>query len=260
MKQTRIAIAALTTEQQKKAQETAAILQLPFIVNTAEANLEKTYDFLLLFTPDFIGLQNLHHKKNIFHIDFLSGKMRHRSKLASLHSELLAKALGQKPKDHPVIIDATAGLGRDSFILAALGFHLTMLEKSPIIHLLLQDGLERASHDEVAAPIIHKLQLIPANAVDWLPSTHPKPDIIYLDPMFPERKKSALVKKEMLVLQDVLTEDLDSDQLLTTALTCATRRVVVKRPRLAPNLANLQPHFSIKGKSSRFDVYLISKK
>lgn len=260
MKQNRIAIAALTLEQQANAETIAAILHLPYLSGVADTHNTAQYDFLLLFSPDYIGLQAKHSKHHPFYIDFLSGKSRHRSKQAGMRTELLARALGQKPKDRPVIIDATAGLGRDSFILATLGFHLTLLERSPILFILLQDGLNRAKQHPEMAAIAHRLQLFQANALTWLPAMSQKPDIIYLDPMFPQRKKSASVKKDMLLLQTLLAEDTDSDQLLKTALTCAAQRVVVKRPRLAPNLADLAPNFSIKGTSSRFDVYLISKK
>jgi 16S rRNA (guanine1516-N2)-methyltransferase len=187
-------------------------------------------------------------------IDFTSGKMRYRLKRASLKSELLAKALGCKPRDNPTIIDATAGLGRDSFILASLGFKIIMLERSPIVHAMLAEALKRAADDPEVGPIVERLTLIQADAIEWLPHHHP--DVVYLDPMFPEKKKSASSKKEMAFLQELLGTDDNSPALLQAALTCGAKRIVVKRPRLAEEIEGPTPSFSLKGKSSRFDIYL----
>jgi 16S rRNA (guanine1516-N2)-methyltransferase len=164
--------------------------------------------------------------------------------------------MGLKSHSTPKILDATAGLGRDSFILASLGFEITLLERSPIIHALLEDGIKRAGADAETAPIVERMHLIQTDAIHWM-QTHAPFDIIYLDPMFPERNKSALVKKEMRIFQDVIGDDADANALLTAALACATKRVVVKRPRLAAYLAELTPSFSQTGSSSRFDIYLI---
>lgn len=188
-------------------------------------------------------------------IDFLSGKILYRIQHASLKKELLARAIGISPKERPRIIDATAGLGRDSLILAALGYEIILLERSPIIYAELKDALQRASHDKAIEPIIARMHLIHADAISWLP-TQPKADVIYLDPMFPLRQKSASVKKEMVIMQELLGTDKDTEKLLDVALSCATRRVVVKRPRLAERIAGKVPHFNLMGKSSRFDIYL----
>jgi 16S rRNA (guanine1516-N2)-methyltransferase len=219
-----------------------------------------TSRYTLLVTPDYVGLQDrTDPKSKPFYIDFLSGGIRYRGEKAGLRNELLARAMGMKPKDNPRIIDATAGLGRDSFILATLGFTLTLLERSPILYALLQDALNRAKRDPETATTISRMQLIEANAIDWLAALPipDRPHIIYLDPMFPERKKSASVKKEMAILHNVLGTDLDCAALLTVALTCATKRVVVKRPRLAPTINDQKPSFSLTGKHSRFDIYLV---
>jgi 16S rRNA (guanine1516-N2)-methyltransferase len=154
-------------------------------------------------------------------------------------------------------VDATAGLGRDSFILASLGFKVRLIERSPIIHALLNDGLQRGLADPALAPIIKNMELIHADAILWLNETIEKPDIIYLDPMFPDRKKSALSKLDMRIFHDIAGDDVDADQLLSTALACAARRVVVKRPRLAEELAGIKPAFALTGSSSRFDTYII---
>jgi 16S rRNA (guanine1516-N2)-methyltransferase len=218
------------------------------------------HEYQLIVTPDYTGLQQTDDPTSPpFYIDFLSGKMGYRSQHASLRKELLARTIGFSPRVNPTIIDATAGLGRDSFILASLGFHVTMIERSPLLFALLQDALNRAHQDHRIAPIAARLKLIHADAKEWLP-THAaqyQPQVIYLDPMFPERKKSAAVKKEMVILQDILGKDMDAEPLFEAAFSCATHRVVVKRPRLAATITALAPSFSMTGKSSRFDIYLV---
>jgi 16S rRNA (guanine1516-N2)-methyltransferase len=220
----------------------------------------KPADYALVRTDHYLGLQDNNDKKFApFYIDFLSGKLRYRSDQAGLKREMLARAMGKKPKDNPRIVDATAGLGRDSFILATLGFEVTLLERSEVIHALLEDALQRAAQDPVIAPIIARMHLIHADARLWLPQL-PKeqfPDIIYLDPMFPEREKSASVKKEMVILQNVLENEGSDTDLFAIAVACSKLRVVVKRPRLAPNLSAKAPSFTLTGKSSRFDIYLV---
>jgi len=246
-----LAVTCTTIELQNKARELAKKLHLPFLIHTQNEELSK-YDYLLTYTETFLELR----KSNsiFFHIDFLSGKIKYRSKQAGLRKELLARAIGFHPRENPNIIDATAGLGLDSFILASLGFEITLLERSPIMHALLSDALYRAKTCIQVAPIIKRMHLINADAREWLQNK--SCDIILLDPMFPERKKSSLVKKEMVIMQDLLGKDEDSNSLFQLALTCATHRVVVKRPRLAANIADFAPNFSHIGKSNRFDVYL----
>jgi len=211
-------------------------------------------NFYLVETADYLGL-HIPGDKKLFYIDFLSGKINYRSQQAGLRKELLARAMGVKPGEHPVIVDATAGLGRDSFILASVGFEVTLLERSPIVFALLRDALVRASKDPQTKTIVDRMHLINADAQDWLP-TAGKIDVIYLDPMFPERQKSASVKKEMVILQNLLGKDDNVENLFNMAFTCAARRVVVKRPRLASIIGDRAPNFALTGKSSRFDIYL----
>src|SRR3990167_1894633 len=247
-----IAISLTDPLRLKEAQNLAAQLQLEFISDPS-SDTANTYDFLLLFTTHFLGLQKItENKATPFYIDFLSNKMRYRLTHANLRNELIAKAIGYRPNTHPTIIDVTAGLGRDSLILATLGFNVSMIERSPIVHALLQDALKRCS-----LPASKQLHLIYANAIDWLKKlSHDEfPDVIYMDPMFPERNKSALAKKEMVMLQLLLGKDEDTEQLFSISLSSIKRRLVVKRPRLAPNICNHAPNFTITGKSNRFDIY-----
>ncbi len=190
--------------------------------------------------------------------DFVEGALAHRRLYGGGRGQPVAKAVGLKPGINPRVLDATAGLGRDAFVLASLGCSVTLLERSPIIAALLADALARAGADPEVAPIAGRMQLIQADAIGWLSSqTEPVADVVFLDPMFPHREKSSLVKKEMQVFQSLLGQDLDADQLLDLALERARYRVVVKRPRLAPFLAQRQPTLSQEGKSGRFDIYAL---
>lgn len=235
-----------------KAQALAQQLQLPLITQAQSS----AYDYLLTVTPYYLGLQKTSEKQWApFYLDFSRGKLHYRQQQASLKKELLAKALGVKPKDQARIIDATAGWARDSFILASLGFEIILLEKSPILYTLVQDGLHRAAQDPAMTAIVARMQLIHTDALTYLPQH--KADVVYLDPMFPSRQKSASVKKDMAILHDLLEKSEQETALLQAALACANKRVVVKRPRLAVNIAELEPNFQFLGKHSRFDIYLV---
>lgn len=211
------------------------------------------FDCCLIYSPSFVGLQYAIESPP-FYIDFLSPQLSWRLQHAGLRKEKLARAIGKTPREQPLIIDATAGLGRDSFMLAGLGFSVTMLEQSPILHAMLADAIERARGQ--LPEIMARLTLIHADAIDWLPGK--SADVIYLDPMFPARKKSASVKKDMVILQHLLPKSDNVDELLETALACARYRVVIKRPRLADPVS-IKPHYSLTGSSSRFDVYLCER-
>jgi 16S rRNA (guanine1516-N2)-methyltransferase len=248
-----INIATRFPDLEPKAIALAKRLALPYVENLVPAA-----DYSLLLTPDHLCLQDNHSKSLPLIIDFLSPQTTYRRQRTSLKRETLARAMGLKNHTTPKIVDATAGLGLDSFILACLGFEVTLLERSPIIQALLEDGIQRAQLDPTVAPIANRLHLITQDTTLWLQTLteDAHPDIIYLDPMFPTRTKSALVKKEMRIFHDIVGDDPDADQLLRLALTCAAKRVVVKRPRLATHLADLTPSFSQTGSSCRFDIYL----
>jgi 16S rRNA (guanine1516-N2)-methyltransferase len=235
------------------AMQLAKQLQLPYVT---DADISQ-FDYLVICTAKFIGLQSTAKQTMLpFYIDFLSAPMTYRRKAATTRKETLARALGLKLTLPVTIFDLTAGLGRDSFILASLGFEIKMFERSPIIQVLLADGMRRASLDAIVAPIIARMQLSKQDARDIL-TQQEKADVIYLDPMFPTRTKSALVKKDMRIFHDIVGDDEDAAQLLPIALACAKKRVVVKRPRTAEFLNGLKPSFSMEGSSSRFDIYLL---
>ncbi len=191
-------------------------------------------------------------------VDFVKGSNAHRRKFGGGRRQAIARAVGLKKGATPSILDATAGLGRDAFVLASLGCRVHMLERSPIITDLLADGLQRAKNDaQIGTWISKRLTLDIKDSTKGLSSLPFKPDVVYLDPMYPEKKKSALVKKEMRMLQLLLGNDLDSDNLLEIALNIAQQRVVVKRSAHASHLADKTPNATIKTQKNRFDIYLI---
>ena len=189
-------------------------------------------------------------------VDFVAGAVAHRRLYGGGSGQMIAKAVGIQPGVRPTVLDATAGLGRDAFVLAQLGCTLTLIERQPLIAALLEDGLARARDDGEVGPIVASMQLVCGNAIelmgDW---SGERPQVIYLDPMFPHRDKSAQVKKEMRLFRPLAGDDDDAPQLLAAALALATHRVVVKRPRKAPSIAGVAPGYALEGKSSRFDIY-----
>lgn len=192
-------------------------------------------------------------------IDFASNASEHRRLHGGGRGQPIAKAIGLKTYGLPLtVIDATAGLGQDAFVLACLGCNITLIERSPIIANLLQDALQRAAAITVLKPITDLMHIINADSKKILASLPPAafPDVVYLDPMFPLRNKTALVKQEMRILKEIVGDDPDADELLTVARQVALRRVVVKRPRIAPYLNNVLPHSSQIGKANRFDIYM----
>ncbi|MBF0214910.1 MAG: class I SAM-dependent methyltransferase [Magnetococcales bacterium] len=170
--------------------------------------------------------------------------------------QTLARAIGLKGGVRPDVLDATPGLGRDAFVLAALGCRVEMVERSPVIHALLEDGLQRARREGLpeAARLTLTLGDARAHLADRC-ATHAPPEVIYLDPMHPERTKAALVKKEMRQVRSVVGDDPDAAILLQTARAQAAHRVVVKRPRLSPPLGEMTAHAVVTGRTVRYDLY-----
>jgi 16S rRNA (guanine1516-N2)-methyltransferase len=172
--------------------------------------------------------------------------------------ELLIRALGTRPGGLSVV-DATAGLARDSFQLARAGCRVTVVERSPILGALIEDGMERAlaSNHTWILRSIERMRMIPCDARDHLRglSDSERPDMVLLDPMYPTRSKTALVKKEMRICRAIVGDDEDAPELLEIARCAALRRVLVKRHRHAVPLA-ANPDVTFRGRVIRFDVYL----
>ena len=196
-------------------------------------------------------------KLGAINVDFVTGAVAHRRKFGGGKGQSIAKAVGLNKGATPVVLDATAGLGRDGFVLASLGCKVILHERHPVVAALLYDGLQRAYNDSEIGPWMQQnMSLIFGSSHTLLAQCDSMPDVVYLDPMFPHREKSALVKKEMRVFQDLVGGDTDADDLLDFAYPLASKRVVVKRPDYAPFLNDKTPSMQIKTKKNRFDVYV----
>lgn len=207
-------------------------------------------------------------------VEFVGGKMGFRRQHQEATPDLV-KAVGARSGVCPLVWDVTAGLGQDGFVLARYGCKVRLFERNPLVYHLLEDGLMRArmaaeGGDENLRSILARIELARADSVQLLSNDQlfgsgeaQAPEVIYIDTMFPERSKSAKVKKGMQLFQDIVGEDMDADKLLEFALRRAGNRVVVKRPRQAPSLGKATgasaPGLSFTGKSIRFDVYPLKK-
>ena len=186
-------------------------------------------------------------------------EMLPRIKQGALQREMLVKAARVKGVEAPRAVDATAGLGEDSLLLAAAGFTVTLCEADPVIAALLEDALARASAHEVLGPIVERMHLVAGDSRITLEragaSTGAQPDVVYLDPMFPGRTKTAAVKKKFQLIHGLErpTEPLDEESLLQAALAAHPRKVVIKRPVKGPYLAGVKPSHAIAGKAVRYD-------
>ncbi|MBV8046028.1 MAG: class I SAM-dependent methyltransferase [Paludibacterium sp.] len=199
-------------------------------------------------------------KHGAVYAEFAEGAARHRREQGGGRGQPVAKAIGLK--GHPGemrVVDATAGLGRDAFVLASLGCQVTLVERSPVAAALLDDALDRASVAPDIMEIAARMTLVHADAIRWLVAlpAEARPDVVYVDPMFPETGKSAAAKKDMQAFQQVIGDDLDSGALLAAAIAAARGRVVVKRPRLGAAITGIPPSACLEGKSTRFDIYSI---
>ena len=247
---TTIRVDALTPAKAEQARQLATQLGLP---------QEGEAQFSLQFGEHGLQLQELGTgAAGPVRVDFVEGVLAHRRLQGGGAGQMIAKAVGIQSGVRPTILDATAGLGRDAFVLAQLGCDVSLIERQPIVAALLADGLQRARDDAEVGPIVQRMHLRPGNAIAEMQAwAGEAPQVIYLDPMFPHRDKSALVKKEMRLFRPLVGDDDDAPQLLEAALALATHRVVVKRPRKAPCIEGRPPSYTLEGKSSRFDIYAL---
>ena len=197
--------------------------------------------------------------------NFYGESVRYRREKGGGKREMIAKAIGLNYTSNLSILDATCGLGNDAFVLASIGGHVTMIERVAEVHALVEFALKYATEwgktaDSKLLDILSRMELIKGDAIKYMLNmcSENRPDVIYLDPMFPPRKKSAKIKKEMQVMHNVVGSDTDSNEMLPIALHCARKRVVVKRPRVAPTLSRVKVNYTFKGKSNRYDVYVCS--
>lgn len=237
-----------------EAQAIAERLGLPFSAGLVEAGL------MLRLAAERLELVQLGpDAPGPVYVDFVEGAMGHRRRFGGGRGQLVARAVGVKKNKIPTVIDATAGLGRDAFVLAKLGCQVQMIERSPVVAELLADGMRRAEHDDEVSEIIAHMSLALADASQYFSALDEaeRPDVVYVDPMHPERSKAAAVKKEMQLFRALVGADEDDAALLQAALSTARKRVVVKRPRKSEAIPGPKPSLVFEGKSTRFDVYLI---
>lgn len=218
------------------------------------------FDYLLSFSEGALQLAPCDKSKGgVLVVDFDSAALEQRRRTSGIRQDI-ARAAGCKSGYRPRVLDMTAGLGGDAFILASLGCDVTLVEKNPLIYAMLADGINRAlvQGNEAGTIVREKMHLMPRqDALSYLVPNPAKADVVYLDPMFPERQKSAKVKKAMQYFHDIVGCYHEQEHaLFMRALQNAGKRVVVKRPKLAPLLAGKEPDYQVKGKSVRYDVYL----
>lgn len=192
-------------------------------------------------------------------IDFVGGAVGHRFRFGGGRGQDLPKAAGFSGGFTPSIVDATAGLGRDAFLLASLGADVTLIERSPQVHERLRLGIEAALQSEPQiAQAAARMTLLHGDARELLAGL--SPDVVIVDPMHPERTSTALVKKDMRILRDLVGTDPDQLELMTAALAAARKRVVLKWPRKAAPMPGLsKPSHQIVGKTLRYDVFMTHK-
>ena len=238
--------------------EVAATLNIPLWETAPESA-----SHLLRWHSERLELLSLDDNAVVF-VDFAGGAAAHRRQFGGGRGQPVAKAVGIKGDYLPRVLDATAGLGRDAFVLASLGCTVTMIERSPVAYLLLEDGLRRGRQEAATAEIVARMHLYFGDGRSWLaeraaglgPLASQEFDVVYLDPMFPEPGKRAKSKKDMAAFQSLIGGDADADALLAPARQIAIKRITVKRPRHAPHLAGVTPDFALAGESTRFDGYL----
>ena len=187
---------------------------------------------------------------------FIEGPILHRLKYGKGRGQNLAKAVGFKFNKNRTIIDATAGLGYDAFILASLGANVTLIERSEKIYDLLKAAISEAKlHGGEISKIVNRMNLLFGDSKDILPNI--APEVILIDTMYKDRKKSALVKNDMRLVREVVGSDSDHVELINVALNNASKRVVIKQPRYAETLDNIKAcSHQILGKTIRYDVYV----
>lgn len=187
-------------------------------------------------------------------------QMARRLTAGNLQKEMLIKAARIKGLDRQqTILDATAGLGEDSILLAAAGFRVKLYEYDPVIAALLSDALKRAATDSSLASIVSRMELFNQDSIEAMKDLKEPVDAVLLDPMFPARNKSALIKKKFQLLQRLESPCTNEADLLNAAFVACPRRIVIKRPLKGPYLADKKPDYSLQGKAIRYDCFSLAR-
>ena len=255
MSNTRLALAFEDPALVDTAKRLADQLQLKAFLLNESPQAHTDFDYLLMLTHQGLVIAKTNSRSPTFvQVDFVTGSLAHRRRYGGGKNQQLAKAVGLHKRKDLQVLDATAGLGSDAFVLASLGCQVSLLERVPFIRQLLQDGLARGEADDEVRSIVQRMKLLPNLLTNQASQAF---DVVYLDPMFPHSDSSAAVKKEMAFFRDLVGNDEDADSLLPAALQVAKYRVVVKRPKSAPYLNNTPPNYQLTGKAVRFDIYTL---
>ena len=212
---------------------------------------------LLEYRHGRLQVRKLGVRERPWYVDFNSARSSYRRTSGGGTKQALARAVGIKGSERPSVVDATAGWGRDAFVLASLGCNVAMLERNPLVAALLADGLRRGAQTPDIAQIVARMYLHTCDACDHLRAlaADAASDVAYLDPMYPLQGKSAAVKKDLRLLRELLGDPVTEPQLLEAALASARVRVVVKRPKSAPPLTDRSPDATVASANTRYDVY-----
>lgn len=244
-------IVATDETKTERANELSHELGIPMI---APDSLAKDGHLYLDFANDGLKLTD----GNLILMGDLSDMIR-RVKKNNLQGEMLVKAAKIKQSDHRLIaIDATAGMGEDSLLLAAAGFEVYLYEYDQVIAALLEDSLLRAKEIPELSAMVGRMHLCKEDSINALNNINYRPDVVLLDPMFPERNKSALIKKKFQLLQKLESPCSNEEDLLNAAIAANPHKILIKRPLKGPKLAGAKVSYSIEGKAIRYDCIVIA--
>jgi len=252
-----IAVATADKSLELASRRLADSLDLSFTFLTSPIKRVSNYDYLIVNSLDGLAIAKTGKgAPNPVYVDFTSGAVDHRRRFGGGKGQDIAKAVGLNKRASLSVLDATAGLGRDAFVLACLGCSVSLCERVGFVRAMLKDGLYRASLHHEVAEIVANMSLLDTD----ITGIEDKSvfDVVYLDPMYPHTdKSSAAAKKEMAFFRDLIGKDSDADTLLPAAMALAKYRVVVKRPKGAEYLNATPPTYQLEGKSGRFDIYVV---
>lgn len=237
-------------------------VRLQKIIKEHNIKHDENSSFALIINNNVLELYDRSkiYKKSI-KVDFISKQNNYRCINFKKKNEALYKALGIKSNYFPSVVDATAGFGRDAFLISFWGCYVIMIERHPVIAALLKDGFQRACKNKnIGYWLKKRLHFIFYDSCKMLEMSIVQPDIVYLDPMYPINKKTSLPKKNMQCLRKIIKNNNDYKELLNISRKFARKRIVVKRPIHAEPLSNEKFTFSIGNKNHRFDIYLPFKK
>ena len=243
-----LAVCAADIQSAPRARAAAEMLGVPLIGISAAADGERVLRFAADGVSFVCGGMEL--KGDL-------ANLARRARGANLREELIVRAAKAKETPRPRVLDATAGLGEDSFLLAACGCEVTLYERSGAVFMLLEDSLRRAKADPTVSAAAERMTAVYGDSIPAMENAAGAYDVVLLDPMFPEREKSALVKKKLQLIQQLEPPCADEEELLCAAFAARPRRIIVKRPPKGPYLAGRRPDHSLTGKAVRFDVFTL---